>query len=132
MWNNCSPSFKDCLAKISSISCDYNHAKGFMNISFANDKSSRKVFINSTVEIYESLEKLIGYVKILLPEHEWDSDYRKELFRFVLDAEKSFKGAYSNNVLRFIMESFYKSITYDPKFPFAKVVTCTSANVDFP
>ena len=92
-----------------------------MNISFVNDKASQQSLINSTIEILDSLEKLNAYVKVSLPEKPGDNEYRSELVRTVLDAEKLFKGIYSNDFVKNLMENFNKSIKYEPKFPFKRV-----------
>ena len=92
-----------------------------MNISYVNDKASQQSLINSTVEIFDSLEKINAYVKVSLPEKPGDNEYRSELVRTVLDAEKLFKGIYSNELIKTLMENFHKSITYELKFPFKRV-----------
>ena len=92
-----------------------------MNISHINDKVSRQTFINSTVEIFDSLEKINVYVKVSLPEKPGDNQYRRELMSTVVDVEKLSKGIYSNGLLRVLMENFHKSINYELKFPLKKV-----------
>lgn len=50
-----------------------------------------------------------------------DKNYEKEFLRTSLDVQKFFNGVQGSFLTKNIMETFFKSIDFEPKFPFKKV-----------
>lgn len=93
-----------------------------------NDKLgnlSIKVADGSTITAtYDSLvviEKMMMQLKIMVPADDNDKSFQKEFFRTSIDVQKLFNGIQGNFIVKVMMENFFKSIDFEPKFPLQKV-----------
>lgn len=77
--------------------------------------------LNAVVVTSTVIEKVLLYLKVNLQEDKTDEKYQKELVRTVIDAGKLFKGIYGNFIAKNLMENFFTSIDFEPKFPLKAV-----------
>jgi hypothetical protein len=100
-----------------------NNLKFFdVNVTLIND-GVRNTLISGTGEFYFDLLKMTVKLLVRLPENDRDENYQRVFFRTSIDLTKFFNGIGGTNpVTKALMESFTKSIDFDPKLPLKKVV----------
>lgn len=74
-----------------------------------------------SLELFKVLEKATIAVIVKVQENEKDLNCVKDFFRTTVDLQKLFKGAQGSFVAKVLMENFFTSIDFEPKFPFEKV-----------
>lgn len=112
--------FKSATFILNNLIVDYN--KEFLNVTAEvfNDGVNASV-LNATIAISTVVEKVLLYLKVTLQENQNDEKYGKDFIRTVVDADKLLKGIYGNFIAKNLMENFFTSIDFDPKFPLQKV-----------
>lgn len=77
--------------------------------------------ISGTYDSLVVIEKMMVQLKIMVPADENDKSFQKQFFKTSIDVQKLFNGVQGSFVLKVIMENFFKSIDFEPKFPLPKV-----------
>lgn len=90
------------------------------NFTLFNDNIHDSV-MNFTFELLAVVERCTVKLNIKMAESSSDQNYRREVLRTSIDAEKAFKGIYGNYFTRAFMENYLKSADFELKFPFQKV-----------
>jgi hypothetical protein len=68
-----------------------------------------------------TLTKVLCYIKIKLPENDYDEHFQKEILRTVIDFSKIMKATQSNFITAKIVDGFLGSASRELRFPFEKV-----------
>lgn len=92
-------------------------------IEFFSDKV-HPITGNFTIETTKTVNKFKVYLFVNFPENENDREFRKALFKTVIDSDKFFSGVYANPVVRYLVELILKSAKFEPKLPFKPVSLC--------
>lgn len=92
-------------------------------IEFFSDKV-HPINGNFTIETTKTVNKFKVYLFVNFPENENDREFRKALFKTVIDSDKFFSGVYANPVVRYLVELILKSAKFEPKLPFKPVSLC--------
>lgn len=107
------------------------HGTKFANISvtyFSN--GVQDLVLNITIQNNYVVRKLIGYLKIHLPESSEDKEFKKEYLRLTVDHEKLFNGVVGGFIMRSFMENVKSSLDMDIKFPIRKVKIFNAKSVN--
>jgi hypothetical protein len=67
------------------------------------------------------ITKTLVYIKIKIPENEFDRNFQKEIVRTVMDIEKVVQGTNRNFIINHLAERFLASSQFELKFPLPKV-----------
>lgn len=78
---------------------------------------------NATVVNMVTVNKLRVYASVNIQENEHDHQFRRELFKIVVDCEKFFNGVYATPIVKYAIDLILKSAQFEPKLPF-KPVSC--------
>lgn len=97
------------------------------NITLFND-GIHDSSLDIDAESFAVIEKMMVRVKINLALDENDRSYQKQFFQTSVDVKRLLDGVQGNFVIKMFMENLYKSIDFEPKFPFKKVwkLACNS------
>lgn len=109
-----------CVLFIDKLKTDVD--KTLINITF--DYTSDKVhelMIDVTLETFATLEKLVIYLKVSVPEDENDFQFKKEKLKTVFDISKLVRGMYGNPLIKTFLETFLKSANVTAAFPIKAV-----------
>jgi hypothetical protein len=77
--------------------------------------------INASLDFQVTLTKVLCYIKIKLPENDYDEHFQKEILRTVIDFSKIMKATQSNFITAKIVDGFLGSASRELRFPFEKV-----------
>lgn len=91
-----------------------------ISVSYVSD-GIQDLVLNITAENKFVFQKLIGYLKIYMPENPGDKEFKKEYLRMTIDHEKLLNGVFGGFVMRAFMENVKSSLNEDIKFPIKKV-----------
>lgn len=94
----------------------------YTNISIVKVAEDRHVLVvNGRVELFQELLSARFYVSIRIPRDKNDNKYQTEVVRTVVDVDKFFRGAHTNIMVKYFVDSILKSTNFETKFPLRKV-----------
>lgn len=94
----------------------------YTNISIVKVAEDRHVLVvNSRVELFQELLSARFYVSIRIPRDKNYNKYQTEVVRTVVDVDKFFRGAHTNIMVKYFVDSILKSTNFETKFPLKKV-----------
>lgn len=82
------------------------------------------VVLNFYSQLFTDMLNIKVYIAINMPEDANDRKYRKEIIRTVIDAEKFFRRAQTNVVVRYFTDRILQYVNFKLEFPLKKVSIC--------
>lgn len=116
---------------VTKLEGENNPAVLNLKINIYND-GVHTTLINVTVEIYKTILSLKCYLKVSQAANKFDLKYSQPGLNTVFDVASILNGAVVNPLAKPFLANFYKSIDYEPKFPFPPVssfIFCKMCNV---
>lgn len=114
------------------IKFQISHIKIHYIVISSNEKVSKTTFkiyydknnntvLNTDLILLVDVEKMVSTVKISVPENKKDKSFRKEVFKTSIDMDKLFNGVQGTYFAKVLLENYFTSINFEPKFPLKKV-----------
>lgn len=110
------PMLSSCITYIDRVESDCNPKFGNLSIKYTHNAEGHSV-TNATVVNFVTVTKLLVYVSLLIPENKYDREYRREVLKTVVDAEKVLRGLQSNPITKGFIDNILKYIDFEVKFP---------------
>lgn len=99
--------FSNAILFIDRHTADYNARLSNWTVTYFSDAKGNSV-VNTTIEIFVTLTKMLTYIKVKVSENPFDKEYRRELVRTVIDVAKFMENTQSNPLVREFVNSITK------------------------
>lgn len=111
-------------------SVDVSWNKSYFNATYNHTcDGTQPCMMNIEIETNIAVTKILVYIKVKIPDNDNDSDYKRELIRAIIDLEKIIKGVHGNPIVRVFASDYFRSMDFEPKFPFPAVSSNKSTTI---
>jgi hypothetical protein len=95
----------------------FNINQNVANVTFKLKPIDDNYQMNATVELKKPLQNMFIFVKLNIPEDANDREYRRELFKTMINVEKVTKSKGGSFVAKFFLDQIMTVADFDFKFP---------------
>lgn len=99
-----------------------------LNVSYLHDEGQNAV-VNLTIQTFVTLSKILLYFEIRGAEEKNDNEYKRQLIKTVINADKFWKGMQSKPLLRGYAEVMRRYMDFNVTIPFIPVRFCISLQI---
>lgn len=120
----------NCVVYINRVTKEVDSKFGDIKIVYTHNAKGDSV-TNATFMTLCNITKMMVYMKLAVPENKNDREYKRELVRTVIDAEKIYKGSHSNFLVKIFFDCVLKYADFEFKLPLAPVVILSNLFKEF-